>query len=137
MKERGEIEDTLFFKKSVDKEVLPELKILLSKRWLKKKSWLQEAMNFPIEWWWQLSRRRWNIYLLSSMCSFHRSGWLFLSEGCRQPDDDFWHRSVHLHGALTPYVSLRRPSPPAYWYCPKVRAKGKSRMDFNTQCLGK
>lgn len=38
VKERGEIEDTLFFRNSVDKEkFLPELKILLSKRRLKKK----------------------------------------------------------------------------------------------------
>lgn len=41
MKERGEIKATLFFRNSVDKEkFLPELRILLSKRRLKKKkSW--------------------------------------------------------------------------------------------------
>lgn len=49
MKERGEIEDTLFFRNSVDKEkFLPELKILLSKgRFKKKKILATGSHEFP------------------------------------------------------------------------------------------
>ena len=60
-----------------------------------------------------LVRRRWGIFLLSSRCCFHRSGWLTLCGDVRQPKDDSQPSSADL-GGTAPYLGLRKTIQTAY-----------------------
>lgn len=102
------------FRNSVDNEkFLPKLKILVPRRRFKKKKSPGDSRTQSTQLSsrrWELLRRRWNIFLLSSRCFFHRWGWLILSKDFGQPDDHFQHSSLHLQGHDTLFGSEKANS---------------------------